>query len=92
MAVALKAAGVDVEVGVLAEEAQLVLGPWLFAQEAGRPFVTAVYGPDDHDGLSVTVGILDELRMAADAVVFEDGRVEEGVSGQPWDWGVRVVL
>jgi diaminohydroxyphosphoribosylaminopyrimidine deaminase/5-amino-6-(5-phosphoribosylamino)uracil reductase len=31
----LRAAGVDVEVGVLADEARLVLGPWLTAQARG---------------------------------------------------------
>ena len=37
---ALRAAGVDVEVGVLAEEAEAVNEPWLSAVRRGRPFVT----------------------------------------------------
>ena len=39
----LRAAGVDVEVGILADEARLVLGPWLTAQARGWPFVVASY-------------------------------------------------
>src|SRR5436190_11680425 len=39
-AAALWAAGVDVEVGVLADEASVVLGPWLAALIAQRPLVT----------------------------------------------------
>jgi diaminohydroxyphosphoribosylaminopyrimidine deaminase / 5-amino-6-(5-phosphoribosylamino)uracil reductase len=39
-AATLRAVGVDVETGVLAEEARVVLGPWLTALEARRPMVT----------------------------------------------------
>lgn len=40
-------AGVDVEIGVLDDEARLVLGPWLVAQTRGRPVVTWAYAIDD---------------------------------------------
>jgi diaminohydroxyphosphoribosylaminopyrimidine deaminase/5-amino-6-(5-phosphoribosylamino)uracil reductase len=78
---ALRAAGVDVEVGVPADEARLVLGLWLAALEARRPFVTAAYaiGADGSQRLDEVV--LAELGATVDAVLFEDGRVEEAVAG-----------
>lgn len=39
----LRAAGLDVVTGVLADEARLVLGPWLDALDTGRPHVTWAY-------------------------------------------------
>src|SRR5580693_936415 len=42
-AAALRAAGVDVEVGVLAGEARVVLGPWLAPLEADRPWIIWPY-------------------------------------------------
>jgi diaminohydroxyphosphoribosylaminopyrimidine deaminase/5-amino-6-(5-phosphoribosylamino)uracil reductase len=78
-AAALRVAGVDVEVDVLADEARLVLGPWLAALDRRRPVVSAAYsvgkdGPQPLEGAA-----LDELRTGVDAVLYEDGRVEEGV-------------
>ncbi|GAA2471507.1 hypothetical protein [Winogradskya humida] len=75
----LRAAGVDVEVGVLAEEARLVLGPWLVATERGRPWVTWHYGLADRE--ASPAASVDDLRRAADVVVSPDGAVEEGVPG-----------
>jgi diaminohydroxyphosphoribosylaminopyrimidine deaminase/5-amino-6-(5-phosphoribosylamino)uracil reductase len=77
----LRKAGVDVEEGVLADEARLVLGPWLAAQERGRPHLSWAYRLDDH-GLSPVGGpALDGLRRSYDAVIGPDGRVGEGVPG-----------
>jgi len=78
-AAVLRAAGVDVEVGVLAEEARLVLGPWLAAFEAGRPVVTAAYAASDDACDPLGERTLAELRASVDAVLYRDGRLEEGV-------------
>jgi len=48
---ALKAAGIDVEAGVMAEEAADLNEEWTFAMTAGRPFVTWKYAAT-MDGLS----------------------------------------
>src|SRR3954471_21963137 len=40
----LRAAGVDVQVGLLADEATVVLGPWLAALRSGRPKV--IWAPE----------------------------------------------
>lgn len=75
----LRANGVEVNVGLLAEEARLVLAPWLTALEFGRPTVTAAYvldGPvsQSEDDLAA------ELRPAFDVLIHGDGRaVEEGI-------------
>lgn len=78
-AAVLRANGVDVEVGLLADEARLVLGPWLTALEIGRPTVTAAYPHDE-----AVPGGLDaletELRPQFDVLIREDGSlVEEGL-------------
>ncbi|WP_344480615.1 bifunctional diaminohydroxyphosphoribosylaminopyrimidine deaminase/5-amino-6-(5-phosphoribosylamino)uracil reductase RibD [Nonomuraea monospora] len=69
----LRRAGVDVEVGVLADEAELVLGPWLTALQRGMPFVTWAYG-DDRE-----VPGLDS--RGYDAVLGPDGQLREGAPG-----------
>ncbi|GAA4061329.1 bifunctional diaminohydroxyphosphoribosylaminopyrimidine deaminase/5-amino-6-(5-phosphoribosylamino)uracil reductase RibD [Actinomadura miaoliensis] len=70
----LRAEGVDVEVGVLADEARIVLGPWLHALHTRRPHVTwgrlAAGSPE-----------LAALRVGVDAVLRGHGRVEEGRPG-----------
>lgn len=85
-AAALRAAGIDVEVGVLADEARLVLGPWLDALESGRPRVTWAYvlGHEESAKLpgDLPPAVADHarlLRSRMDAVIPEDGHVEEGV-------------
>jgi diaminohydroxyphosphoribosylaminopyrimidine deaminase/5-amino-6-(5-phosphoribosylamino)uracil reductase len=80
-AAVLKSAGVDVEVGVLAHEAQTVLGPWLTATARRRPWVVWFPLPledaDDPAHLLVTR----ELRQQADIVVCPDGLILEGIPG-----------
>lgn len=79
----LRDAGVDVEVGLLAEEARVVLGPWLTALDSERPRV--IWMCDITDGTSGQVPneVVAEagFRYQVDAVVHEDGHVEEGVEG-----------
>ncbi|MEV5302935.1 bifunctional diaminohydroxyphosphoribosylaminopyrimidine deaminase/5-amino-6-(5-phosphoribosylamino)uracil reductase RibD [Amycolatopsis methanolica] len=78
----LRAAGIDVEVGVLADEAELVLGPWLRALRTGRPFVTwASLAEVDGGRSSLPDPLLAEVRASVDAVLAEDGQVFEGVRG-----------
>jgi diaminohydroxyphosphoribosylaminopyrimidine deaminase/5-amino-6-(5-phosphoribosylamino)uracil reductase len=79
----LRDAGVDVEVGVLADETLIVLGSWLDALRSGRPRIVWAYeaAPDGplplpHDLLART-GMLSGI----DAVLWADGRVEEIVPG-----------
>lgn len=70
----LRQAGVEVELGVLAEEALLVLGPWLASLSLERPFITWLQGPDS-EPLSTEA---DLLRQSHDLVVRAGGLVEEG--------------
>ncbi|WP_405140319.1 bifunctional diaminohydroxyphosphoribosylaminopyrimidine deaminase/5-amino-6-(5-phosphoribosylamino)uracil reductase RibD [Sphaerisporangium sp. NBC_01403] len=80
---ALRNAGVEVEVGVLADEAELVLGPWLSALRTGRPTITWSYIADvsgPASALDRMPGVM-ELRKGVDAVLHADGRLEEGVLG-----------
>ncbi|WP_434975321.1 bifunctional diaminohydroxyphosphoribosylaminopyrimidine deaminase/5-amino-6-(5-phosphoribosylamino)uracil reductase RibD [Streptomyces bauhiniae] len=79
----LREAGVEVELGVLAEEALLVLGPWLASLNLERPFITWIQGPDS-EALSAEVGL---LRQSHDLVVWAGGLVEEG---RPGSHGVGV--
>lgn len=78
---ALRAAGVDVETGVLESEAQTVLGPWLRALEAERPVISWPYVIT---GLGVEMpgwemDDMRELRTNADALLRADGSVIEAV-------------
>lgn len=88
-AAVLRDAGLDVEVGVLDQETRLVLGPWLAALEHARPFVTLVYTVDANGGISgspsselssTPEAVMDAgvLRSAHDAVLLNNGRLEEG--------------
>ncbi|MEU0930521.1 bifunctional diaminohydroxyphosphoribosylaminopyrimidine deaminase/5-amino-6-(5-phosphoribosylamino)uracil reductase RibD [Streptomyces malaysiensis] len=79
-AVVLEQAGIEVERGVLEQEALLVLGPWLHSLRMGRPYITWAYtvgadGPDE-DGVSIA-----ELRRTHDLVIRRTGVIEEGVPG-----------
>jgi diaminohydroxyphosphoribosylaminopyrimidine deaminase / 5-amino-6-(5-phosphoribosylamino)uracil reductase len=82
-AAALRAAGIDVEVDVLADEARAVLGPWLTALTTGRPQVTWPYVISD-DGVQALPGDTPDaraLRLNVDAVLHSDGSVTEAVPG-----------
>jgi diaminohydroxyphosphoribosylaminopyrimidine deaminase/5-amino-6-(5-phosphoribosylamino)uracil reductase len=81
-AAALRAAGVDVETGVLADEAHVVLGPWLTAQEAQRPGITWPYVIAGHGIVALPNGTDSRLlRLNADAVLRADGSLTEAVPG-----------
>lgn len=82
-AAALRAAGVEVAVGLLADEARVVLGPWLFAQEARRPVVTWPYVIGTGGIIAVPEGMADarRLRLGIDAVLHPDGRITEAIPG-----------
>ncbi|MGV9321510.1 bifunctional diaminohydroxyphosphoribosylaminopyrimidine deaminase/5-amino-6-(5-phosphoribosylamino)uracil reductase RibD [Streptomyces sp. NPDC003660] len=84
-AVLLRQAGVEVEQGVLAEEALLVLGPWLASLTRERPFITWIHG--DSEALSAEA---DLLRQSHDLVVRAGGLVEEGRQGSHGDGVFRV--
>ena len=75
----LKAAGVDVELDVLSDEARLVLGPWLEAHASGFPHVHWAYVVDS-DARRVLERVPDEvtLRTEFDAILTSDSRLEEG--------------
>lgn len=82
-AAALRAAGVDVELNVLADEARLVLAPWLTALRTHRPVVTWNYRVGA-EGLTAALGRIadaEALRVQADAVLDKDGKLEEGIVG-----------
>jgi diaminohydroxyphosphoribosylaminopyrimidine deaminase / 5-amino-6-(5-phosphoribosylamino)uracil reductase len=82
-AAALRAAGVDVEVGVLADEARVVLGPWLTALTRRRPVVTWPYVISDQGIAPLPNQAQDAkaLRLNADAVLHQDGSVTEAMPG-----------
>jgi diaminohydroxyphosphoribosylaminopyrimidine deaminase/5-amino-6-(5-phosphoribosylamino)uracil reductase len=77
-AAVLAAHGVSVETNVLADEARLVLDPWLIATTRQRPFVTW-YRVAGGSVKQVEAAAVAELRGAADVVIFPDGQVEEGI-------------
>ncbi|WP_275558826.1 bifunctional diaminohydroxyphosphoribosylaminopyrimidine deaminase/5-amino-6-(5-phosphoribosylamino)uracil reductase RibD [Streptomyces sp. 5-6(2022)] len=76
-AVVLEQAGIEVERGVLEQEALLVLGPWLHSLRTGRPHITWAYtvGADEDDGDQA----VRELRSTHDLVIRWNGAIEEGV-------------
>ncbi len=78
---ALRAAGIDVETGVLADEARVVLGYWLTALEAGRPVIIWPYILSDRGmtALHPETEAVRDLLINADAVLHEDGSVTEAV-------------
>ncbi|MFI9391179.1 bifunctional diaminohydroxyphosphoribosylaminopyrimidine deaminase/5-amino-6-(5-phosphoribosylamino)uracil reductase RibD [Streptomyces bauhiniae] len=82
----LREAGVEVEQEVLAEEALLVLGPWLESLTRERPFITWVYGGGD----AAVTGEVRLLRESHDLVVLAGGVVEEGRAGSHGDGVFRV--
>jgi diaminohydroxyphosphoribosylaminopyrimidine deaminase/5-amino-6-(5-phosphoribosylamino)uracil reductase len=82
-AAGLRAAGIDVETGVLAGEARVVLGPWLMALEARRPVITWPYMISRHGIVALPDGMDDArlLRLNADAMLHADGRFTEAIPG-----------
>jgi diaminohydroxyphosphoribosylaminopyrimidine deaminase/5-amino-6-(5-phosphoribosylamino)uracil reductase len=80
-AAVLAAAGVDVEIGLLADKARIVLEPWLTATRRRSPFVTWAY--DASNGATGTLGAtcIADLRQQNDAVMLPDGTLEEGIPG-----------
>lgn len=79
----LRAAGVDVETGVLDSEARIVLAPWLAALRLGRPITTWPYIASEHGFLDAS-GELDDVRLLAlgsDVVYHTDGTVIEVTPG-----------
>jgi diaminohydroxyphosphoribosylaminopyrimidine deaminase/5-amino-6-(5-phosphoribosylamino)uracil reductase len=86
-AAALRAAGVDVEVGVLADEARVVLGPWLAPLQASRPSIIWPYLIRGHRivALPWTAPGAEDLKAGADAFLHENGQVTEAVPGSHGD-------
>jgi diaminohydroxyphosphoribosylaminopyrimidine deaminase / 5-amino-6-(5-phosphoribosylamino)uracil reductase len=79
----LRRAGVDVESGVLAGEAEVVLGDWLAALRNQRPVITWPYLITG-EGLGQLPADTSEarlLRLNADAVLGPDATVREAVPG-----------
>jgi diaminohydroxyphosphoribosylaminopyrimidine deaminase/5-amino-6-(5-phosphoribosylamino)uracil reductase len=79
----LRRAGVDVETGVLAAEARVVLGDWLADLQTRRPVITWPYlitgqGLEPLPPDTAEAGL---LRLNADAVLRADGAVREAVPG-----------
>ena len=83
-AAAMRAAALDVETGVLTDEARLVLGPWLTALEQQRPRITWPYviTNDDIIALAEESAAAWQLRLTADAMLRADGTVAEAISGR----------
>jgi diaminohydroxyphosphoribosylaminopyrimidine deaminase/5-amino-6-(5-phosphoribosylamino)uracil reductase len=81
--VVMRQAGVDVEAGVLADEARIVLGRWLSGLKNRRPVITWPYLITRH-GIEPALGDMSEardLRLNADAVLYADGTIREAVPG-----------
>ncbi|MGW4826317.1 bifunctional diaminohydroxyphosphoribosylaminopyrimidine deaminase/5-amino-6-(5-phosphoribosylamino)uracil reductase RibD [Amycolatopsis japonica] len=72
----LRSAGVDVEDNVLGSEALLVVGAWMRSLETKLPFVRWL---DGDEGIPPTELVY--FRSISDAIVFSEGRAEEGVPG-----------
>jgi diaminohydroxyphosphoribosylaminopyrimidine deaminase/5-amino-6-(5-phosphoribosylamino)uracil reductase len=86
-AAALRAAGVDVEMGVLADEARVVLRPWLAPLQASRPWIIWPYLIRGRRIMALpwTVPGAEDLKAGADAVLRENGQVTEAVPGSHGD-------
>ncbi|XVS62086.1 bifunctional diaminohydroxyphosphoribosylaminopyrimidine deaminase/5-amino-6-(5-phosphoribosylamino)uracil reductase RibD [Actinosynnema sp. CA-299493] len=87
----LRAAGVDVEVGLLAESAQLVLRPWLHSLQLGRPHVTWLYEIDTSGRIIAPSDVLvARHRVEFDAVLGDTGRLTEGLPNGHGDTAFRL--
>jgi diaminohydroxyphosphoribosylaminopyrimidine deaminase / 5-amino-6-(5-phosphoribosylamino)uracil reductase len=82
-AAVMRAAGLDVEVGVLAAEARAVLGSWLTALDIARPIVSWPYLLTESavTQLSADSPAAVNARLNADAILYADGQVTEAVPG-----------
>jgi diaminohydroxyphosphoribosylaminopyrimidine deaminase/5-amino-6-(5-phosphoribosylamino)uracil reductase len=80
----MREAGLDVEVEVLADEARVVLGPWLQSLRSGRPRVIWAYQAVEGGARSIGRQQFDALAVGpgVDAVLDAAGRLEEGRPGQ----------
>lgn len=80
----LRRAGVDVEIGVLADEARIVLGDWLAGLHDRRPVITWPYLITDQgvQALPADSGEGRRLRLNADAVLGAGGIAREAIPGR----------
>ncbi|MEK8106529.1 hypothetical protein NKG94_17185 [Micromonospora sp. M12] len=76
----LAAAGVEVETGVLQDEALTVLGPWLTATVRRRPYLTWAFAADGGHQSAAVERLRLDLRASADLVVAGK-TVDEGIPG-----------
>jgi len=79
----LRRAGIDVETGVLADEARVVLGDWLAALTNRRPVITWPY-VITRRGIEVLPDDMSEahlLHLNADAALLPDGTIREAIPG-----------
>jgi diaminohydroxyphosphoribosylaminopyrimidine deaminase / 5-amino-6-(5-phosphoribosylamino)uracil reductase len=79
----LRRAGVDVEIGVLADEAEIVLRDWLAGLRNRRPTITWPYliTGEGLGRLPADSSEARRLRLNADAVLGPDGTVREAIPG-----------
>lgn len=79
----LRAAGVEVETGVLESEARVVLAPWLSAQRLRRPVMTWPYVVGERGFQAVAEELADVrlLMLGSDVIYRADGTVIEVVPG-----------
>jgi diaminohydroxyphosphoribosylaminopyrimidine deaminase / 5-amino-6-(5-phosphoribosylamino)uracil reductase len=79
----LRAAGVDVETGVLESEARVVLAPWLAALRMQRPVVSWPYAVGEHDFQVAGAEVADapSLALGSDVIYHADRSVAEVVPG-----------
>lgn len=79
----LRRAGVDVETGVLTDEAEIVLGDWLAGLRNRRPVITWPYliTGEGLGQLPSDTSEARQLRLNADAVLGPDGTAWEAVPG-----------
>lgn len=79
----LRRAGVDVETGVLASEARIVLGDWLAGLQDRRPVITWPYliTAQGVEALPLDSSEGRQLRLNADAVLGADGIAREAIPG-----------
>lgn len=76
----LRQAGLDVVVGIAADEAQLLLGPWLHSLERNRPFLIAgISNPNDE---RARTQLRDWVAPGVDLIVDEHGHTSEAIPGR----------